>query len=235
MKTRARSLSVSLSLGLLLAVAPSFAAPVPPVPRPTEWATRVESTSVNNLYRIEDGFYRAAQPTAKGFQELAALGVRCVLDVAGGAGDDAYIEKGSLRLFHVPMSAFGLRDDRVLQALRIMIDPNNRPLLIHCQQGADRTGAMVALYRVVVQGWTAEKAVEEMTRGGYHHSSLWKSLETYVLKADGAALRKRLGLKGPLSPAEATKAAAAGVPGAAPAAAADAAAATAPESVPQAP
>src|SRR5262249_62401605 len=110
-------------------------------------------------------------------------------------------------------------DDRVFEALKIMADPQNRPLLIHCQQGADRTGAMVALYRVVVQGWTAEKAVEEMTQGGDHHSALWKSLETYVLKADAAALRKRLGLKGPLTPAESAKAAAAGVPAAAPAAA----------------
>jgi hypothetical protein len=56
-----------------------------------------------------------------------------------------------------------------------------------------------------------------MTRGGYHHSALWKSLETYVLKADAAALRKKLGLKGPLTPAESAKAAAEGVPDAAPA------------------
>ena len=206
-----------LSLCLLLAAGPVLAAPIPPVPRPSEWATRVDGTSVNNLYRIEDGLYRAAQPSAKGFQELAALGVKCVLDVAGGPGDDTLVEKGSLKLFHVPMSAFGLHDDRVLEALKIMADPQNRPLLIHCQQGADRTGAMVALYRVVVQGWTAEKAVEEMTRGGYHHSGLWKSLETYVLKADAAALRKKLGLKGPLTPAESEKAVAAGVPNAAPA------------------
>src|SRR5262249_45716480 len=92
-------------------------------------------------------------------------------------------------------------DDRVFEALKIMADPQNRPLLIHCQQGADRTGAMVALYRVVVQGWPAEKAVEEMTRGGYHHSALWKDLETYVLKADAAALRKKLGLRGPAAAA----------------------------------
>src|SRR5262249_42995362 len=156
---------------------------------------------------------RGAQPTAKGFQELAALGVKCVLDVAGGTGDDGIIEKGSLRLFHVPMSAFGLRDDRVLEALKGMTDPKNRPLLIHCQQGADRRGAMVALYRVVVGGGTAEKAVEEMPRGGYHHSALWKDLETYVLKADAAAIRKKLGLQAPAA-ASATAPILAVVPGA---------------------
>jgi protein tyrosine phosphatase (PTP) superfamily phosphohydrolase (DUF442 family) len=203
MKTRVPS-ALLLSLALLVSVPPgAVAAPGPVLPRPAEWAKRVDGTSVSNLYLIEDGFYRGAQPSAAGFQELAKLGVKCVLSVSGG--DDALLqkgaEKGSLKLFHVPMSAFGLRDDRVLAALKIMADPQNRPLMIHCQQGADRTGAMVALYRVVVQGWTAEKAVEEMTRGGYHHSALWKDLETYVLKADAAALRKKLGLKAPAAAA----------------------------------
>lgn len=190
MKTRA---ALVLSLSLLLAGASAQAASGPASARPAEWATAVEGTSVGNLYRIEEGFYRGAQPTAAGFQELAALGVRSVLDVAGGAGDGMLVEGGSLRLFHVPMSVFGLRDDRVLEALRIMADPQNRPLLIHCHLGADRTGAMVALYRVVIQGWSPEKAVLEMDQGGYHHSSFWKNLETYVLKADAAALRKKLG------------------------------------------
>jgi len=187
-----------LSGYLILFGAPAQAATaLPPASaRPAEWATAVEGTSVTNLYRIEDGLYRGAQPTAGGFKELAALGVKCVLDVAGGAGDGALVGEGSLKLFHVPMTAFGLRDDRVLEALRIMADPQNRPLLIHCQHGADRTGALVALYRVVIQGWTPQNAVLEMNRGGYHHSSLFRNLETYVLKADAAVLRRKLGIAG---------------------------------------
>ncbi len=162
--------------------------------RPSDWATPVSGTSVGNLYLIEDGFYRGAQPSAAGFQELATLGVRSVLDLAGGAGDGQVVRDGSVKLFHVPMSAWGLHDDLVLQALRIMIDPQNRPLMIHCQHGADRTGALVALYRVVAQGWSKEQAVREMSRGGYHHNALWRNLDRYVLKADVAALRRELGL-----------------------------------------
>ena len=95
-----------LSGCLALAGAPAQAATaLPPASaRPAEWATAVEGTSVTNLYRIEDGLYRGAQPTANGFKELAALGVKCVLDVAGGAGDGALVGEGSLKLFHVPMS-----------------------------------------------------------------------------------------------------------------------------------
>jgi hypothetical protein len=191
--------TLSLSLPALFFCAISLqAAPGPELlARPAEWATAVPGTSVANLYRIEDGLYRAAQPTATGFTELSTLGVHSVLDVAGGAGDGAFVSGDEIRLFHVPMSAWGLHDDLVLRALRIMADPGNRPLLIHCQHGADRTGAMVALYRVVVQGWTKADAIREMNQGGYHHSFLWKNLDRYVNRADVAALRKELGLAAP--------------------------------------
>lgn len=180
--------------------------------RPSEWAAAVAGTSVQNLYRVEDGFYRGARPTAAGFTELAGLGVKTVLDLSGGS-DESLLKDRSLKLVHVPMSAFGLRDDRVLEALRVMTDPANRPMMIHCKHGADRTGALVALYRVVVQGWTKEKAVEEMNRGGYHHSSLWRNLDRYVMKADVERLRKALGVSA-ADPSAASAPVVAGLPAA---------------------
>ena len=188
----------ALLLALLLAAPAVRASSGGAQDRPADWATAVDGTCVGNLYRIEDGFFRGAQPTVAGFQDLEKnLGVRCVLDLAGGPGDIHLVPEGSIKLFHVPMSAWGLHDDLVLQALRIMVDPANRPLMVHCQHGADRTGALVALYRVVVQGWSKEKAVLEMNQGGYHHNALWRNLDRYVLKADVAALRKALGLEAP--------------------------------------
>jgi len=184
-------------LGLALApvlVAGLVAAPAFAADRPATWATRVEDTAIANCYRVEADFYRSAQPTAEGFRRLASLGVKTVLDVAGGDGDTLVAEGTGIKLLHIPMSAFGLRDDRVLQALRILADPSNRPVVIHCQQGADRTGALVALYRVVVQGWTKEEAIREMNEGGYHHSSLFVNLDQYVQRADVGALRKALGI-----------------------------------------
>ncbi|HEX4438828.1 MAG TPA: tyrosine-protein phosphatase [Thermoanaerobaculia bacterium] len=188
-KFAAPVLVLFLSAGTLLAAGPAD--------RPSEWAVAVAGTSVQNLYRVEDGFYRGAQPSADGFKELVGLGVKTVIDLAGGGGDGAFVKEGSLKLVHLPMHAWSLRDDRVLEALRVMADPSNRPIMIHCQHGADRTGALVALYRVVVQGWTKERAVEEMNRGGYHHNSLFSNLDRYVRRADVDALRKALGVKAP--------------------------------------
>jgi hypothetical protein len=78
-----------------------------------------------------------------------------------------------------------------------LTDPANRPLVIHCQHGADRTGAIVALYRVVVQDWSKADALREMDEGGFHHSSLWRNLDDYVLKANVEALRRELGIVPP--------------------------------------
>lgn len=191
-----RILILSAGVAFALAAQPALAAPSA---RPATWAMPVSGATVANLYRVEADLFRSAQPTSAGFKELEALGVKTVLDVAGGDGDDQEARGTSLRLVHIPMSAWGLRDDRVLEALRILADPGSRPLVIHCQHGADRTGALVALYRVVVQGWSKQDAVLEMDRGGYHHSSLWKNLDDYVLKADFASLRKQLGILAPVA------------------------------------
>ena len=185
--------TIFLAVVLALSLGPGFAIASPPaVPRPGVWATVVKAEGVDNLYSVEPGLFRSAQPTSAGFRELAALGVRTVLDVAGGEGDAPLAKGTDLKLLHVSMSAFGLRDRRVLEALRILADPANRPVVIHCQHGADRTGAIVALYRVVVQGWSKADALREMNEGGFHHSSLWRNLDDYVLKADVEALRREI-------------------------------------------
>ncbi len=169
--------------------------------RPETWAVPVAGTSVTNLYRIEPDLYRCGQPSATGFKELSTLGVKTVLDLRGGHSDDEGARGCSLKLQHIGMRAWGLRDDRVLEALRLLVDHDKRPLVIHCRQGADRTGAIVALYRVVVQGWSKADAIREMNEGGYHHSGLWRNLDRYVQRANVEALRKELGITGPVTAA----------------------------------
>jgi protein tyrosine phosphatase (PTP) superfamily phosphohydrolase (DUF442 family) len=180
-------LSAALSL-------PAFAAS--PAARPANWAVAVSTQGISNLWRVEPDLYRSARPESAGFQELEKLGVKAVLDVESPA--DEIAAKGTkLKLFHVPMNAFGLRDESVLEGMKILSDPANRPIVIHCQHGADRTGAMMALYRVVVEGWSKDDAIREMNAGGYHHSSWFSNLDRYVAGADVDGFRKKLGVARP--------------------------------------
>ena len=182
-----------------LGTLPAAAGPAP-APRSPLWASPVEGVAVPNLYRVEPDLYRSAQPGPEGFRALQQLGVRTVLDLCRGQGDGEWARGTSLRLLQVPMAAWWFREDPAIRALRIVADRKNRPLLIHCQQGADRTGAVLALYRVAFQGWSKEEALREMNEGGYHHSSFFRNLDRFVRDADIGALRKALGLSAPSPP-----------------------------------
>ena len=188
---RLRILGLS-SLLLLAALGGSLFAEGPS--RPSNWAAAVAGTHVPNLYRVEPDLLRSAQPDGAGFKDLATLGIKTVLDLRAGHADAQEAGATLLRFLHVPMRAWSLNDDQVVAALRVLTDRSNRPLLVHCQKGADRTGAILALYRVVVQGWSKDDALREMNEGGYHHSSLFRNLDAYVANADISALRRELAI-----------------------------------------
>jgi protein tyrosine phosphatase (PTP) superfamily phosphohydrolase (DUF442 family) len=162
--------------------------------RPAQWAQPVPEPLVPNFYRVEDGLFRSAQPGAKGLARLCDLGVATVLNLRSDHDDAEMLVPPGLRLLRVPMRAWSLRDDRLLEALRIVVDSRNRPLLVHCQAGADRTGAVIALYRIVVQGWEKAEAIREMKEGGFNHHSFWSNITRSVEQADVAWYRRQLGL-----------------------------------------
>jgi protein tyrosine/serine phosphatase len=70
-------------------------------------------------------------------------------------------------------------------------------VLVHCRRGADRTGVMLAIYRVVVEGWTKADAIDEMTRGGYGFRPVWQNLVRYVEELDVEAIRVQVVTKPP--------------------------------------
>jgi len=74
--------------------------------------------------------------------------------------------------------------------LKIVSDPKNQPVLVHCQHGADRTGTMVAIYRVYAEGWSMTEAMQELPRFGFH--SIWRNLRFYLEHLDLAALRAKV-------------------------------------------
>jgi protein tyrosine/serine phosphatase len=68
----------------------------------------------------------------------------------------------------------------------------NGPFLIHCQHGADRTGLMSAMYRILEQGWTRDDALKELTEGGFGYHSMWTNIIKYVKSVDVAALKAKI-------------------------------------------
>ena len=94
----------------------------------------------------------------------------------------------------VYMKAWHAEKEDVVQFLRIVTNPSRLPIFVHCEHGSDRTGMMVAIYRVVVSGWTKKQAIREMVEGGYGFHSIWANLPRFIRNLDVNAIRKEAGI-----------------------------------------
>lgn len=184
--------------GLLFWAALSAAAWGEPDPaatnRPAAWAQPVALAGVPNLYRVSDGLYRSAQPDAEGMRNLKRLGVVTVVNLRSFHSDRDEVGDLGLSREHLYVKAWHPEEEEAVRFLRIATDTNRLPVLVHCQHGADRTGAMCAVYRIVVQGWSREEAVREMTEGGYGFHPIWRGLPEWVRDLDIDRIRKQAGL-----------------------------------------
>jgi protein tyrosine/serine phosphatase len=136
-----------------------------------------------NFYEVNPALYRGGQPASGGLQQLADLKIKTIVNLRG-KGEEVAREKEAaralgLRFFHVPFERAGRpRDADVKLVLSIINTPEYQPVFVHCQQGADRTGTIIAIYRITRDGWTSEKAKAEANRFGMH---VWESgMKDYI-------------------------------------------------------
>ena len=159
-----------------------------------QWAEPMQVQGLPNLYKVCDNLYRGAQPTAEGLQELKKLGVRTVIDLRESDGNQARMAELGLTYEHIPMTAFRVKDDHVVQFLRIAGAADHAPIFVHCKRGADRTGLMCAVYRVAFQGWTKDQAIAEMTQGGFRFNHGYQNVVNYIRDVNIDQLKQHAGL-----------------------------------------
>lgn len=157
------------------------------------WAQRVPSATLKNLYKVNDDIYRSEQPTRQGFEEIRDKGIKTIIDLRFGHSDAALIEGLDLVLIHVGMTAWDFSEDDILRALKA-IESAPKPVLIHCQYGSDRTGVVMAMYRIVYLNWPKEEALAEMKEGGFGFHWIYLNIPSFIKRVDVARIRKRLGL-----------------------------------------
>lgn len=161
-------------------------------PRKPEWAAPLESEHIENLYKVSDELYRGKQPSREGMQVLEDMGVKTVVNLRTGDSDKELLAGVGLDYEHIPFNTADPDEEEVLRFLSVVTDKARQPVFVHCRRGADRTGMMVAVYRMVVQGWSNERAREEMEDGGYGFHKIWLDIRSYVKKVDADALRTKL-------------------------------------------
>ncbi len=162
--------------------------------RPDTWAQPVAAAGAPNLHKVSDTLFRSAQPTAEGFQNLKDLGVVTVVNLRSFNSDRAEIGATGLAYEHLTMKAWHPERKEIVRFLQIVTDSRRTPVLVHCQHGADRTGTMSAIYRIVVEGWSKEEALREMQDGGYGFHRIWSNLPDWISELDVEAIRQEAGL-----------------------------------------
>ena len=160
-----------------------------------QWAVALEMPGVKNFHKVSDQLYRGAQPTAEGMVKLKNMGVKTIVSLRSVHSDRDEIGRTDLRYEHIEMKPWEPKDQKVVRFLKIATDPNSTPVFVHCKRGADRTGTMVAAYRVVVQGWPKEHAILEMTKGGFNYYPGFESLVEYIQNLDTEKIKSQAGLE----------------------------------------
>ncbi len=124
-----------------------------------------------NFHQINENLYRGAQPKSGGIGKLVELGIKTIINLrddderALSEGQEA--QAAGLRYFNVPLPRQARpADAQVAQILSLINAAENQPVFIHCNRGADRTGTIIAVYRIEHDGWKEEDAREEAERGG---------------------------------------------------------------------
>ena len=160
--------------------------------RPSQWAVQVQVPGVPNLHKINDNLYRSAEPTKQGMKNLKILGIKTVINLRAFYYDTELITGAGLLDEELSIKPWHIEDEDVIRVLKIIRQKENGPFLVYCQHGADRTGVISAMYRIVEQGWSKNEAIREMVDGGYGFHAIWSNIIHYVKNVDIEIIKREL-------------------------------------------
>jgi tyrosine-protein phosphatase SIW14 len=136
---------------------------------------------VRNFARVTPKLYRGAQPSNSGFKELTKMGIDIVVDVrlTGKGKEGREVGKLGMQFVAIPWHCDFPRDSVFARFLTLLRENPDKKVFVHCRYGDDRTGMMIATYRMAIEGWTPQQAMQEMEKFGFHRF-LCPSLPAYV-------------------------------------------------------
>jgi protein tyrosine phosphatase (PTP) superfamily phosphohydrolase (DUF442 family) len=153
----------------------------------TAQAVATPSVGIKNFGRVNENFYRGAQPDPEGFAELKKLGVKTVIDLREDRKRQApeWVRAAGMEYVNIPLRASRpATEAETEQFLRLVNDPAKWPVYVHCKGGRHRTGALAAVYRITHDGWSADLAFREMLEYDFNRGGLFGG-------GDGRARQKK--------------------------------------------
>ena len=126
---------------------------------------------VGDFAEVTPTLYRGGQPSRVGLEALAKMGVNIVVDarLSGSDQERKDVEKAGMQYVSIPWHCLFPKDNVFVRFLAVLRDNPGKKIFVHCRYGDDRTGMMIAAYRMSVEGWSADEALKEMDEFGFHH------------------------------------------------------------------
>lgn len=187
-------MSFAAALAILLAGVQLACGPA--VPKNPQWAVPIEDDEIPNFHRVNKNLYRGAQPSDEGFIHLKAIGIKTVVNLRRLHDTRELVESLGMQYAEIKTEAWN--DHQVEQAvefLKIVTDRKRQPVFVYCAFGGDRTGIMIAVYRLCVCNWTKEQALEEMRDDQFEFHEIWDDLVVFIENLDVAAVKRQAGLR----------------------------------------
>jgi uncharacterized protein (TIGR01244 family) len=154
------------------------------------WAAGIQVTGVRNFHQIDGHVYRGAQPSSEGWKSLAKLNVRTIIDLRredehSTATEARDVQAAGMRYVNVPMKGLVAPSDEQIAKILALLDSSDGPVFVHCRRGADRTGTVIACYRIAHDHWQNRKALREAKSTGMSWIEL--GMKRYILNFRGTS------------------------------------------------
>jgi protein tyrosine/serine phosphatase len=150
-----------------------------------------DQPGIPNFHEVNAHVYRGGQPTTQGFEQLKKLGIKTVIDLRepgehSQAGEEKILTALGMSYVSIPMKGMSApSDEQISSVMKVLAEPTKGSVFVHCRRGADRTGTILAVYRVLHDGWTNRKALEEANANGM--SLFERSMQHFILSMDPSA------------------------------------------------
>ena len=128
--------------------------------------------------QVSDRLFRGGQPREGGINKLRELGINTVINLRGASGstraEEAEVRALGLNYVNVALPNWARpQDSRVARILEVIDASESGRVFVHCKDGVDRTGLIVALYRMTHDGWSSHQALAEAEREGMRRTQFW--------------------------------------------------------------
>jgi uncharacterized protein (TIGR01244 family) len=161
------------------------------------WPAHIEAAGIPNFHQVNERVYRGGQPEVEGWQTLASMGVKTVIDLRredehSTADEARAVTAAGMKYVNVPMKGVVSPSDAQIAKVLALLDSQD-PVFVHCRRGADRTGTVIACYRIAHDHWDRKQAFQEAKSFGMAWTQV--GLKHYIMSFQPAMARVGTGVE----------------------------------------